>query len=517
MLLRLDCHCESRQGETKQSAYFNTKPLFIIFLFFLLSFTPFTNLYSQITQPNPDSIPFAPAVNYAVGDAPYFVFCADLDGDSDKDLAVANIYSDSVSILKNNGDGTFQPKVDYGAGDFPVSVFCADLDGDGDLDLAVANCYSDNVSILKNNGNGTFHLDSNYVAGNCPNSVFCADLDGDGNLDIAVANYGSSGNVDSTVSILKNNGDGTFQTKVDYVTGYYPLSVFCADLDGDADLDLAFANCNSGRVSILKNNGDGTFQTKVEYLLANCPFSVFCADLDGDTDLDLAVANWIGNVYILKNNGDGTFQTKGAYGVGGFPASVFCADLDGDGDLDLAVANANSDSVSILRNLTNNSPRLLLPIEADSVKTPVTFDWQKSILTVPSDTVRYDLYLSRSIVSNPDSAIVYDSLLDTTFTNSLDIGPWYWKVKAYDKWGALRWSDQTWSFYVYKCGDSNGDGKVTVSDVVYDINYLFKGGLPPVPYKAGDVTCDGKETVADVIFKISYLFKLGPPPCHQCP
>jgi hypothetical protein len=170
-----------------------------------------------------------------------------------------------------------------------------------------------------------------------------------------------------------------------------------------------------------------------------------------------------------------------------------------------------------VRNIADWLMGITVPLNVDSVRTPVAFNWQTSLAPYPNDTVGYDLYLSRSIVFNPDSTIVYDSLLDTTFTDSLDIKLWYWKVKAYDTWGAVRWSDQTWSFYVYKCGDSNGDGKVTVSDIVYDINYLFKGGSPPAPFKAGDATCDSKVTVADVIFKVSYLFKGGPLPCHQCP
>ena len=66
-------------------------------------------------------------------------------GDSDNDLAIANFTSDHVSILLNNGDGTFQAPVNYGAGDGPSSVFCSDLDGDNDDDLAVANIHSDNV------------------------------------------------------------------------------------------------------------------------------------------------------------------------------------------------------------------------------------------------------------------------------------------------------------------------------------------------------------------------------------
>jgi hypothetical protein len=164
-----------------------------------------------------------------------------------------------------------------------------------------------------------------------------------------------------------------------------------------------------------------------------------------------------------------------------------------------------------------NSFSLFSPLNDDSVKTSVTLKWQTSIDPDSTDTVHYDLYLSRSVVFNPDSTDTIYSLLDTTFTDNLDLKTWFWKVKAYDRWGVVRWSDQTWSFYAYLCGDDNGDGKITVSDVVYEINFLFKGGPAPVPYKAGDVNCDGKETVSDVVYKINYLFKGGPKPCKDCP
>jgi len=63
-------------------------------------------------------------------------------------------------------------------------------------------------------------------------------------------------------------------------------------------------------------------------------------------------------------------------------------------------------------------------------------------------------------------------------------------------------------------GDPNGDAFVTVSDVIYIINYLFKSGPPPTNCpKSGDVNCDFKITVSDVVYLISYLFKGGPPPC----
>jgi hypothetical protein len=479
----------------------------------------------------PDSIPFAAAENYGAGDAPWSIFCGDLDGDGDLDLAVANYYSNNVSIFTNNGDGTFQDAVSYGAGSHPTSVFCADLDGDADLDLAVINAESNNVSILKNNGDGTFPTKVDYACGEEPYSVFCADLDGDSDLDLAVTDLSYSvsilknngdgtfqppsgygvgtsprsvfcadldGDLDldlavanewsDSVSILKNNGNGTFQPKVNYATGHNPVSVFCADLDGDADLDLAVADMGADSISILKNNGNGTFQPEVDYGAGNDPVSVFCVDLDGDLDLDLVVANLYGdNVSILKNKGDGTFQAKVDYAAGDDPISVFCADLDGDSDMDLAVADNYSDNVSILQNLTQvpaNQPpypfSLFSPTDGDSVCSPVTLDWQTPYDPNFGDQIRYDLYVSTVPNFDPDSTAIHDSLGFSRFTTNLDIRRYYyWKVKAYDNWGAQRWSNQTWSFYVSLRGDANGDQIINVADVVYLINYLFVGGPPP--------------------------------------
>jgi len=65
----------------------------------------------------------------------------------------------------------------------------------------------------------------------------------------------------------------------------------------------------------------------------------------------------------------------------------------------------------------------------------------------------------------------------------------------------------------YLRGDANGDKRVTISDVVYIVNYLFRGGPAPAPFLAGDVNCDGAVTITDVIYLINYLFKWGPGPC----
>jgi CubicO group peptidase (beta-lactamase class C family) len=296
------------------------------------------------------AMPMGYAFPYGAGDGSRnrTVFCSDLDGDNDSDLVVANYVSDSVSVMLNNGDGTFQlPAVNYGADDNPQSVFCGDLDNDNDIDLAVANFSSGNVSILLNSGDGTFQAAANYAAGNYPWSVFCSDLDNDNDNDLAVAIGGTN-----EVAILFNNGDGTFQPPVPYSSGGgKPRSVFCSDLDNDTYIDLAVANFGSDIVSVLLNNGDGTFQAADSYVVGDGPHSVFSSDVDGDNYNDLAVANFSSNsVSILLNNGDGTFQATVNYGTGSGSISVFCSDLDGDNNNDVAVANYFGQSASILLN-----------------------------------------------------------------------------------------------------------------------------------------------------------------------
>jgi len=62
-----------------------------------------------------------------------------------------------------------------------------------------------------------------------------------------------------------------------------------------------------------------------------------------------------------------------------------------------------------------------------------------------------------------------------------------------------------------KAGDANVDGNVSVSDVVFLINYLFKGGDEPF-MAFSDANGDAGISVSDVVYLINYLFKGGDPP-----
>jgi len=177
------------------------------------------------------------------------------------------------------------------------------------------------------------------------------------------------------------------------------------------------------------------------------------------------------------------------------------------------VPDADTATWSISFNSAPGFFSLLFPVDSGFVLPVVTFDWENSIDPDPRQEVRYDLYVSTSSAFHPDSTNIYDSLLTSGYTDSLGIGGYFWKVKAYDSCEET-WSTQTWSFYVFVRGDADGDGLVDIEDVVYLIHYLYINGPSPVPVlQVVDVNCDGVIDLGDVLYIINYVLKDGPPPC----
>lgn len=65
-------------------------------------------------------------------------------------------------------------------------------------------------------------------------------------------------------------------------------------------------------------------------------------------------------------------------------------------------------------------------------------------------------------------------------------------------------------------GDANCDDKITSTDIIYVVNYIFKSGAPPQPVRqSGDVDCDGRVVSGDIIALVNYVFKGGPAPCVE--
>jgi len=297
---------------------------------------------------------FRTHVDYATGVNPKSVIVADLNHDGHLDIATANLDGNSVSILLGNGDGTFSSHTDYATASGPQSIVVGDFNQDGKLDLAIASHRSNSVSILSGNGDGTFqpHVDYPTARFGGPTSITIGDFNKDGKQDLALVN-----DVDDTLSTLIGNGDGTFQSPIEYPAGFNPAAMVCGDFNRDGNLDIAVADASltGAQISIFLGNGDGTVQSRVDYPIAGAALSLLAADFNGDGILDLAAGTMPsggpsnipsgGTMSVLLGKGDGGFQPHRDFGGVTYSPSMVAADINGDNQPDIALVASQSSVV----------------------------------------------------------------------------------------------------------------------------------------------------------------------------
>jgi len=68
-----------------------------------------------------------------------------------------------------------------------------------------------------------------------------------------------------------------------------------------------------------------------------------------------------------------------------------------------------------------------------------------------------------------------------------------------------------------KAGDANGSGGApNLTDIIYLVNYVFKGGPAPSPLCQGDANgSGGAPNLTDIIYLVNYVFKGGPAPINS--
>ncbi len=262
-----------------------------------------------------------PPPTYPVGSHPWDMVVGDFNNDGRPDLAVANVFGRTVSVLLGNGDGTFQAArnsvVDY----YPHSLLAGDLNGDAKSDLVTFSEYYGSY-VLLGNGDGTFRPPQQGgialpgVAAGTERAAL-GDLNGDGRLDLVAASF---------------------------------TSTLVGDYDPDGPYGDTRTSRADGYLSVLLGNGDGTFGAVVVEPLGEGVFieRLALGDFNGDGRADV-VSDELGGLGVRLGNGDGTLQAprQSPVGAGLMNTSTPVGDFDRDGKLDVLIQSSDSFAVSL--------------------------------------------------------------------------------------------------------------------------------------------------------------------------
>jgi len=300
------------------------------------------------------TVSFGPRTDFPLGAiSPVDIAVGDINRDGIPDAVIPAQLANSVVILLGTAAGSFTGGPSVAVGTSPVSVAIGDIDKDGFPDLAVANLNTQNISILRGISGG-FTASTPVDAPGSPRAVALADVNRDGNLDLIIALSGTN-----SIRVILGDATGNFTSAPEvFAVGSAPIAMDLGDFNTDGILDLAVANNSTGDISVLLGTGTspGLFNPATSFGVGGVLSDLAVGDINHDGALDVAVSNNSANVSVLLGNGSGGFGSATGFPTGGTAAlGVAIGDLNGDGNVDLALSNRTSNNMTVLPGVGNGS------------------------------------------------------------------------------------------------------------------------------------------------------------------
>jgi T5SS/PEP-CTERM-associated repeat protein len=469
---------------------------------------------------------------------------ADLNNDGFLDLAVTipdpvnpTTANGTVVILRNAGVtgntwNGFGSQTTVTVGRNPNGIAIGRFRGAGQpLDIAVANTSSGSVMRLGSTGGVSPSFSVANTLSNVgvnPVSLVASDLDANGTTDLAVANSGIVGFDAGNARILPNNGAGTFSNGAVLTTGFNPVSIAVARINGDAFDDLITANSESSNITVFLRDpvavttvAGGSFLPPKDLPTSPKPKEIVPGGLGNPKDLNNDVAvicqpqGSPGSVDVFANPGDGSGNLAPSVPltIGDSVSSLALLDMDNDNDTDIAVlaagtgANTGTSVIRVLRNDTANagSGQLIFALQPGEITAnsptliragDVNNDGRRDLITVNSTT---GTFAARPGEPLPDGTVA-------PLAESKDGGT------QPDRGETPRVTNpiaviRTAAPPPTCPGDLNGDNVVNTTDLVA---FLGRFGSTVPAYTLGDLNGDGQVNTTDLV---AFLGRFG----RTCP
>lgn len=278
------------------------------------------------------------------------VVSADLNRDGLPDMVIANPQGgNSVSVFLATAPGVFNQEADYAiATPSPDSPVAVDLNGDFALDLIVRHWNSPVLSILWNNGDGTFRSGPTVALTNPASSFVVGNFAHSSNLSIATVECPTSLSLPCSFNVYTGNGHGSFTRSQSVKMAGRAGEMHVGDFNGDSKPDVALAR--GAQILIWWGNGNGTFAAPT-YLTPNGQdeiIGITVADFNNDGMLDLVATTgrlcgsdcMSGATWSYKNQGNKTFGLAWTSTQFHF-AGLRAIDMNGDLNQDLIFINGD--------------------------------------------------------------------------------------------------------------------------------------------------------------------------------